>query len=203
MRILFFGDSITQGFFDPQGGWVQRLINDAMRLAIEDLAKNTEHEYFNLGVSGDMAKGLAARISTEAEARRWRDGSQFWVVAVGLNDSLIEAGKPWATPKSYGQKLALILSAAQDAKAQLLFVGLTACDEPRTSPVAWGDYYYRNARIWEFEQTLRGFTMAHNLPLVALYEQFLQRPDLLIDGLHPNEAGHSLIYSEVKSRMPQ
>ena len=35
MHIIVFGDSITQGYWDPHGGWVQRLRNFLDRKTIK------------------------------------------------------------------------------------------------------------------------------------------------------------------------
>ena len=52
---LIFGDSITQGFNDLTGGWVQRLRES---LTLDDFV-------INLGVSGDTSDGLLARFEVE------------------------------------------------------------------------------------------------------------------------------------------
>jgi lysophospholipase L1-like esterase len=50
MRILVFGDSITQGFGDTEGGWVERLRHDYDVETIKDLRANTNYPtIFNLG----------------------------------------------------------------------------------------------------------------------------------------------------------
>lgn len=37
MRVLIFGDSITQGMWDAQGGWANRLVADYFRQQMEDI----------------------------------------------------------------------------------------------------------------------------------------------------------------------
>jgi lysophospholipase L1-like esterase len=49
VRVLVFGDSIAQGFWDSEGGWVERLRKHYNSLALEDLKSNQQPEIFNLG----------------------------------------------------------------------------------------------------------------------------------------------------------
>lgn len=75
---LIFGDSITQGFNDLTGGWVQRLRES---LTLDDFV-------INLGVSGDTSDGLLARFEVELKPRLSTEGeSNIILIAIGSNDS--------------------------------------------------------------------------------------------------------------------
>jgi acyl-CoA thioesterase-1 len=204
MRVLVFGDSIAQGFFDVEGGgWVERLARESMQAAAQDLDGEWQ-TIFNLGISGDTADGVAKRIAGEMVARRWENEPFAVVVAIGGNDSLIEKGKPWSSPEQYVEQLGAIAQKVRAESAPLLFVGMTAVNEVLTRPVFWGDYHYSNDRIWQFETALRAFAKRENLPVVPLFETFKERlaaeeplyPDK--DGVHPNAAGHELIANLVR-----
>jgi len=200
MRILLFGDSITYGVFDSQGGWAQRIVNDQLMAQLAHLDDDIPFAY-NLGFSGDTTAHLAGRLPAETEARfgMWsHDTAMAFVIAIGVNDTQVIDGKPFSSPRQYAKDLTLLLEAAKQYSTKVLFVGLLPCqDKP------WAAQTYNVDRIWEFEQALRSFVATHNLPFVPLFEQFQERlaagETLLIeDGLHPNDAGHQLIYDHVR-----
>lgn len=203
MRILIFGDSITQGFWDTEGGWVERLIREYNAETLKDLDGDW-FEIFNLGISGDTTDGLINRIEAETKARVLKGEEPILVIALGINDSRSHGSENVSTPKKYGQNLEILLQKARTFTDKVLFVGCTACEDKLTDPVAWGDTHYTNDRIWEFERTLRSFCAASNVPLVTLLEEFQEvqkRKNLLTDGLHPNDAGHEMIAKMVKPEL--
>ncbi len=71
MRVLVFGDSIAQGFWDTEGGWVARLIREY--LTLKGLNLNTSQpDLFNLAVDGDTTDKIVYRFHAETMARQWR-----------------------------------------------------------------------------------------------------------------------------------
>jgi lysophospholipase L1-like esterase len=63
--ILCFGDSITQGFVDPEGGLDPAAATPARPGGHRPLGDITfpAHAVFNLGISDDTTAGLAERLS--------------------------------------------------------------------------------------------------------------------------------------------
>jgi GDSL-like Lipase/Acylhydrolase family len=90
--ILCFGDSITQGFVDLEGGWTQRLRRRLDQDASVPMGATTfpVHAVFNLGISGDTAEGLLARLEPELGPRRLGDQT-IVVVAVGVNERAVDS----------------------------------------------------------------------------------------------------------------
>jgi hypothetical protein len=84
MRVLVFGDSITQGYWDTDGGWVDRIRRHFDTIQATDLQDNDEPTIFNLGISADNSRNILERIETETISRT-RHGldpevdSQGWV----------------------------------------------------------------------------------------------------------------------------
>ena len=202
MRILIFGASITQGFWDSEGGWVQRLrkFYDAKKISGEDDDPPT---IFNMGVSGDSTNELLERFTPETEARN-RYGNMAIVFSIGSNDCRTKAGKPFLDTDRYVENLGKLLDQAHKYTDKILFVGLASCDEQKSNPVAWGDTGYTNERIWEFEQALRSFCEKNNVPMVKVFETFKEKnkkQSLIADGIHPNDTGHELITSLVRPEL--
>jgi len=200
MFVLIFGDSITQGMWDSRGGWAQRLIDDYFALQMRDLDKDVPM-VANLGVSADTTVELLARFEHEAMARQRPE--MAFVFAIGTNDSRIDGAKPFSTPEKYAANLERLIDQAKQfvAPDRLLFVGLQPCDETRTMPVSWCDVTYTNERLQAFDQALRQACTKHktaHIPIFEVFQNAQAKQQLLIDGLHPGDAGHRLIYEQVK-----
>ncbi len=65
--ILVFGDSISYGAWDIEGGWVSRLRKflDKKNLSEE----NFDCKVYNLGISGDNSSGVLNRFEFETRQR--------------------------------------------------------------------------------------------------------------------------------------
>lgn len=193
MVVLIFGDSITQGFWDIEGGWVSRIRKHYDQQMIEG-EDNDPPTVFNLGVSGNSSDDVLARFENETKARATEELAI--VVAIGVNDARTKAGVNYSDSIRYRQNLSEILRLAKQYSSRILFVGLTPCVEARSNPVSWGDTGYTNERIKEFDDTLREFCQESKVPFVEVYEPFAKaeaESELLPDSLHPNDTGHQLI----------
>ena len=201
MRVLIFGDSITQGFWDTNGGWVERIRNHYDSLQITDLNGRDEPVIFNLGISADNSGNIVKRIEAETTARTRRDNLPVVIVQIGINDSSSDSmptGHSVSMPlHQYQENLRSIVDKARPISSKIIFVGLSACNEAQTTPTAWGDYYYTNDAIQRFENTMATTAEKLNIPFIPVFAQFkaaLDRgEDVLSDGLHPNNKGHQLI----------
>lgn len=201
MRVLVFGDSITQGFWDTEGGWVQRLRKHYDSKALEDLRNNKQPEIFNLGVSGDTTRSLLVRIEFETKVRKWPGDSQIAVVAIGTNDDLFENGKQRVEPAEFRTNIEKIIKILGPLVKKVMFVGNPACDEKLTTPVFWSEISYTNKQLQEYEQIVQEVAEAKKIPFVQVFEIFMAKltagENLLADGLHPNNEGHELIFQLV------
>ncbi len=206
MRILVFGDSITQGFWDLEyGSWVQRLRKEYDKQTIKNLTGDWP-AFFNMGVDGDMTKGVIKRFATDIEHRRYLDDPFIIIFAIGLNDTLFSGDEKVSTPEVYAEELDALFAAAGHYSSKILFVGLTPVDDKLCNPWIYssGGKCFKNERILEFEEVLRKFCIKNKLPQVQIFEKFQERQkreNLLADGLHPNDAGHQLIADLVKPEL--
>lgn len=203
MRVLIFGDSITQGFWDADGGWVSRIRKHFDQQMI-DGTDDDPPTIFNLGVSGDSSDDVLARFDNETKVRAKEELA--FVIAVGVNDARTKAVVNYSDTNRYKQNLSEILRLAKQYSDKVLFVGLTPCVEERSNPVAWGDTGYTNGRIKEFDSTLQQFCKENKVPFVEVLEPFAKaeaETELLPDSLHPNDKGHKIIADLVKPHLEQ
>lgn len=203
MRVLVFGDSITQGFWDIDGGWVSRLRKYYDQQMI-DGKDDDPPTIFNLGVSGNSSDDVLARFENETKVRATEDSA--FVIAIGVNDARTKASVNYSDTNRYKQNLSEILKLAKKYTSKVLFVGLTPCVEERSNPVSWGDTGYTNGRIKEFDNTLREFCEENQVAFVEVFEPFVKaesETELLPDSLHPNDRGHQLIADLVMPKLKQ
>ena len=161
---------------------------------------------FNLGVSGDTAEGLLARLEPELVPRQLGDQT-IVVLAVGVNETAFDlrTGRPTHDPERFAGTLAEVvrgqapLRPGGAGRAAPLRRGEDAAAavepgrgrEPRQRP---------HPRV----QPGRGRVAADSgVTLVDCFEEVLagDHAALLHDGLHPNGAGHQLLADRIGERL--
>lgn len=195
--IFTFGDSITQGIWDPEGGWVGRL----NRFLMERVISDEEHYFltYNLGISGDSTEKLLLRFRPELEARLRDERNVTILFAIGINDSLyINDAEPRTTLPEFRKNIITLKEQAADFTSRTIFIGLTEVDESKTAPFApWRpNYYYRNRYIEAYDAVLKEIGGTDYIPMRQSLQNFTQYLD---DGLHPNSTGHQRMFETVQA----
>jgi lysophospholipase L1-like esterase len=209
MRVHIIGDSIVQGFYDAAGGWVQRLANDMHMKTLKNLTQKNGFyaEVFNLGISGDTAEGVAERISTEIAARQIYDDTDVIIVAVGINNAILQNNVAFQDVYDFQETYDKIITKALKITDRVICVGLTAVDETYTNPLPQSSSkkQYLNHRINLFEDTIKQCAQHHHVPFIALHDDFLSAIEhgaaYLADGIHPNTAGHEYLYRTIHNHL--
>lgn len=205
MRVLVFGDSITQGYWDEDGGWVNYLRKNYDEIQLQDLENHDEHTIFNLGISADTSEDVLNRLENETLARTRHGIKPIVIIQVGINDSSVDHGKNRIEIDEYRKNLIEIVELAKRVSSKVIFIGFSSCNEEKTTPVFWGEYFYTNERIKKYEDTLRSVAEDNGVEFIPVFEKFNSAvksgKDLLPDGLHPNKAGHKLIYEIVRPEL--
>lgn len=209
MRVLVFGDSITQGYWAIEHGWVDRVRMHYDALQAENLDGRDEPSVFNLGVSADNSDNILNRIESEVSVRTRSNHlvKPIVLIQIGVNDSAKEPEHPQVDLKRYQDNLKDIASRLQSKTSKIIFVGLSSCDESKTSPVSWGEYYYSNDAIGAYENAMKTVaekTGSDFIPVFNEFHSFLKNGDMLLsDGLHPNELGHQRIYEIIMPKLQE
>ena len=209
MRILVFGASTTQGFWDSEGGWVARLRKHYDVLQVRDRTSK-QPVIFNLGISADTVGDVLARFQPETEARK-RHGDLAFIFSIGSNNAAEGAYRLTFEPDAYEKGMEELVQQAKRYSEKILLVGLPNCDEKLTTPVDWADVHYTNERIKIIEDRMRKVAQENKLPFLAIFEEFKRFQEageqILFDGLHPNNKGHefmaSLIQPELEKLLKQ
>ncbi len=211
MRILVFGDSIAQGFWDMNGGWVQRIGTTLHQASLDNMLHGDGKSYievYNLGVSGDTTEGVLKRLKQEVEARRTDENSEVIIIAIGINDSILKSDNTVLMDVyEFQTEYEKIILEAQKVTGQVYCLGLSAVDETQTSPWKYSSKgkQWRNNRINLFEDAIKQSAERLSVPFIPVHDAFMGQLNagqlLLADGLHPNEAGHELIANIVREQV--
>lgn len=206
-RVLIFGDSITWGASDPEGGWVARL----RRWVDKKMYKDDSFDYpvYNLGVSGDKTEDLLKRFDNEVRARLVEeDYKPIIIFAIGVNDSqyLENEKRRRVAPEEFAKNIQELLKKAKEYAGKTVVIGLTPVDETRTIPVPWApEKSYRNEYVEEFNGILKSLCQQNSIPFIEVLQHFSSQPHqhLLDDGLHPNREGHQALFTLIRDFLIQ
>jgi len=207
VKLIIFGDSIAYGFWDPQGGWVQRLRSELdKRVAVESkelLDPTTEYyRVYNLAISGNTSDVVLKQVKSEPMLRIKDDtDDSAIIVGIGVNDSatINDTGKNWVAPESFRKNIAGIIEKAKEQAAKVLFIGIAPVDEKRVAPCPFApELSFRNSGAKRYEAIISEECEKAKVPFLPLFDALKQGWDAkLEDGLHPNGYGHERIFKEV------
>lgn len=201
MRILIFGDSITQGFHDDEmSGWCSRLALRAQQKTVQsDLSYDTS--VFNLGISGDNTEGLVARIDVELSARlRAHEGAV--VFAIGVNDSQYEvvSNKNRVELDAFTTNLQSCIEKAKQYAQKIYVLSILPIDDTLLSPMPWKPTHgYSQKFVDVYNHTLKQIISSTEVSLIDMSDVLGENhQEYLPDGIHPNAEGHRRIFEKVK-----
>ncbi len=209
MTIICFGDSITYGNWDPQGGWVGRLRNSLDSKSLNAYMGDNLYSKFytltyNQGIPGDTSTGLFARFEQELIPRFNPDQETIILFAIGINDSryYISTGKHETDLEAFGQNIWDMWEIVRQYTNDVAFIGLTPVDEDRTNPLVWEpDAVYKNDYIQKYDEVIKDFCRYREIPFIDIFSQMidLDLHKLMEDGIHPNSEGYKVIEEIIRS----
>lgn len=209
-RVFVFGSSGTHGAHVEGGGWPGMVKDHLTRL--EEGGDIPGCEVFNFASGGQSVKDSLRILKAVADPYRRRHNHV--VLEAGLFDS---RAKP--TPDTYVTTPDEFAEQLRHFKAHTLkvlgFSSLTLVAPHPVSEMLEGQplheahlSYLSNPRIKEFGQVMLDFGHRYELPVHDGFGLFMRDPnwqqDLLYrDGIHPNEAGHAVIYDAVSDPLAE
>lgn len=200
-NIFIFGDSITYGCWDEQGGWAFRIKNSIENKII---ASNftIDHFVYPLGIPGDQTKDVVYRFRSEVEKRHVSTEKTIFLFAIGINDSsYCHATKSFSTPLSqFQENISQLITLAKTYTDTFAFIGLTPVDEIKVDPMPWypGESY-RNEFIKQYDEALQHICKKENISFIPIFQDWIKGDykTLLTDGVHPNTEGHKLLFERI------
>ncbi|HEX8946803.1 MAG TPA: GDSL-type esterase/lipase family protein [Candidatus Paceibacterota bacterium] len=207
MRIIIFGDSITQGFFDTScGGWANRLHTYVMTQVAHDLTpENLPHvsDVFQLGIGGDTIARLAERFDVEFVRRRRKDGKTLTIFALGVNDSKTMPDGTYRTPiNDFKAHYTQIIHEAKNA-GPVMLIGLAPIDEERLNPAPWDRAYgFPEGSRALFDTAVQELAREHGCTFISMDGVFGDDvAGRTTDGIHPNAEGHQLMFERIRDAL--
>lgn len=200
-QILVFGDSITYGAWDKEGGWVQRL----RRFLDEKTLTEPDFYYltYNLGISGDTTDDLLKRFEFETKQRMKEKEKMVIIFSIGGNDAIFIDNKNQyqISQERFRKNIKKLINLAKEYASKILFIGLLPADESKTIPIPWApDYSYKNEHIIQYDKIIKSICQENEILFIDIFNKFinLDYKNLLEDGQHPNSVGHQKIFEIVK-----
>ncbi len=206
-NILCFGDSITQGYTDVQGGWTQRLrqkLDSEYFYTYKDGITVPAYNVFNLGISGDTSTGLLKRMASEIKPRLL-NGDNTIIIATGTNDSVYRdtENNVETTEEQFRQNLTELINVGKQTTNKLILVGTLPCDESKMQPMPWSSSgrSYSNDRLSNFNKVIVEVGKASGAAVVNMFDNVIKvdNTQYLHDGIHPNATGHQMIADSILS----
>ena len=182
LRILAFGDSLTEGYgLRPRDGLVPQL-QSWLRARGHDVV------VLNGGLSGDTTAGGRIRIGYSVARHR----PDAVIVELGGNDLLLGF-----TPRTVEKNLDSILVQAGKGDRPLLLVGIASPDLPPQRQREWAEMWPRVAARHDTLLMANLYQPLFDLPGDG-YVQMLQR-----DGLHASAKGVALIVESLGPKVEE
>ncbi len=201
MIYLIFGDSITHGHWDSEGGWTNRLKNFLEQKTVRSNFKNYNSVY-NLGIDGDTSAKLLARLEQEVKVRHGGEKTVF-VFAIGVNDSIFfnSENRFKVQPEIFSENIRQIINVARKFSPKIIFMGIAPVDDSRVDPIPWlPEASYKNEYVKKYNFILRDVCGQEKVGLLDLFEELGEKEfaEKLTDGVHPDSKGHQQIFDIVQ-----
>ena len=200
MRILFYGDSITDAGRDRESDYQEASYgNGYVKYAVEALkAENSEYDLLNRGISGNRIVDLYARIKVDC----WNLQPDVLSILIGVNDVWHEISGKNGVELDRFEKMYRIL--IEDTKAKLPNVKILLCEPFILKGIAMeGEGVWEQfLSVYEYAAVVKKLAEEYDLYFLPLQETLSKAAEnegaayYLSDGVHPAEAGAKLIANE-------
>lgn len=198
--IICFGDSITRGESDAvYGGWADRIKTCFIKQFLETAKDRIS--VFNMGISGETTDGLMQRFPHEFVTRLADDKQNTVLFGYGANDLACQDGQYLVGLDTYVDNVSHCIEFALEKGAAVVLINVTPIAAHLDGVANVNNRIRDDVTIRRYNQALLALSVKYRVELIDVYTPFNERKEayLTADGLHPNSAGHELLY-EVISR---
>ena len=196
-QILVFGDSISAGAIDPEGGWVVRLRNYLIKNGYIDWSTFL----YNLSVDVEDSTKVLSRIEAETKCRvLFKDERNLFIFAFGFHDTCFwKDGKIVTDKKTFENNVRSIINLQRKIGGDAFFVGITPVYEKKTRPVSFSTTgkNFSNEKISEYNTILRKVCSEEKILFVDIFDRMLPKARALLNGVYPNNKAHGIILQAV------
>ena len=203
MKILFFGDSVTDAYrsrdFDKEHlyalgyGYVNQCVTALMQEA------PFAHTFVNKGIGGNRVVDLYARLKVDV----WNEEPDLISILVGVNDAThdFRENPNGVEVERYESVYRMLIEDTLNKLPNIKIILL----EPFFLHGEATDYqnrYEHFTTVTQYAEVTKRLAKEFNLPFVALQDKFNEAAEkygddkVLADGVHPNAFGARLIANE-------
>ena len=200
--IICFGDSITRGESDAvYGGWADRIKTRLIKQFVE--TGKDRISVFNMGISGETTDGLIQRFKHEFITRQTIDKQDTVLFGYGANDLANQDGKHLVDIESYIDNLSHCIEFALEKGANVVLINITPIASQLDGIPNVNNRIRNDETIRRYNQALLVLSVKYGVDLIDVYTPFNNHKEayLTADGLHPNSAGHELLYQVISTSL--
>lgn len=203
-QFFLLGASSVYGVGGEDGGWADLFKKHVHKKMYGKYGVGEKYEVYNFSKSGATVQFVLDTFPEQIK-QYGRDGDIVCIVSVGGNNS-----KAIKTPdnyvssvKEYTNQMKDLFKLLKNHSNHVVFVSSGYIDEkktnPKISPFDGSKSYFTNKRRLEFHYALKKLCEQTNVEIVDVDTppKEWQEKYLYIDGLHPNNNGHQLIYQKL------
>ena len=197
MRILFFGDSITDAGRNYQEiGTEASYGRGYVKYAVEQLKELGDYEIINRGISGNRVVDLYARIKGDC----WNLKPDVLSILIGVNDVWHEIVCQNGVEIDRFEKVYRML--IEDTKKKLPDTTIILCEPFVLEGLATEGAFEEFKEVYAYASLVKKLAEEYGLHFLPLQEKLTESAEAeeasvyLSDGVHPAEKGAKLIADE-------
>ncbi len=190
-RIYAFGDSLTYGAWDSQGGWCDRIKRKLHEKMIS--GEGGKFQMFNLGIGGEHSRGLLRRIKNEMDVRYRPDWPAIIIIETGANDTrYVEGQDPSVSLDEYKKNLLEIVKIAKTYTEKILFVGVAVVENEIQE---FKGTLLSNELLRVHYKIMANVASECGIPIINVNSELEKSTESVYfkDGVHLNDTGHEMI----------
>ena len=206
MKVLFFGDSITDAGRNRDLVYGEESLgNGYVKYAAAGLKERgfAEEDIINRGISGHRIVDLYARIKVDC----WNHKPDFISVLIGVNDVWHEIyGQNGVEIDRFERMYRHLI---EDTKKALPNVKMMLCEPFVLEGAATNEKFEEFLEVYKYAEVVKKLAEEYGLAFLPLQEKLSQAAakttaeEYLSDGVHPAEGGAKLIASEWLEKFDQ
>ncbi|SQD77037.1 SGNH/GDSL hydrolase family protein [Moritella yayanosii] len=205
--IICFGDSITRGESDAiYGGWADRIKTRCLSRIISATVSGSGSDrisVFNMGISGETTNGLIQRFQHEFVTRLADDKQNTVLFGYGANDLAKQDGNYLVDIETYIDNISRCMEFSLEKDANVVLINVTPIAAQLDGIPNVNNRIRNDETIRRYNQALLTLSVKYSVNLIDVYTPFNDNKEayLTADGLHPNSAGHELLYQVISSSL--
>jgi len=202
-QIFAFGDSITWGCWDVNGGWADLLKKEIVQY-LDNLSMDREIVFYNLGIPSNRTDQLIQRFKGEVDARFDDDNQErYFIFAFGANDAAFKIKEQVfrLSIDEYEANIRKIIELTKEYSDNIVFLNTTPVDESKTDGVLNPSKSRKNEYVDKYNEVLAKVCSEKGIGLIDINTEFKKNEYIKLlyeDGLHPNTKGHQVILDLMK-----